>query len=306
MEPFLSIVVPTFNRPDALPRTLAALRDQSLPPNAGVELLVVEDANNVEPVELGEFPFAARLLRAPEPGASHARNVGWQAAGGRVVLFLGDDMIPARDLVERHFALHEQHPGEDVGVLGHIDWARELKRDAFMTWLDRGIQFDYASIRGEEAGSGHFYTGNVSLKRAALERVGGFDAQAFPFLYEDIDLGVRLFETGFRLIYARDAVVEHLHAPELEQWKQRMKIQAASERAWVARHPDQRPYFHDRFRDALARPPSRGRWRPLARFVPRSVPLLGPRVWHSTDLYFRQQLAPAFLDEWDRLERAGD
>jgi GT2 family glycosyltransferase len=302
----LSVVIPTFNRPDALPRTLAALARQSLNANE-FEVILVEDAKNEAPLPGPDPALTVRTMRAAQPGASHARNAGWRAARHPVVLFLGDDIIPSRDLLARHARLHDDNPGPDVGVLGHVEWARELKRTAFMTWLDHGIQFNYPSIRGSEAGPGHLYTANVSLKRAALERVDGFDADAYPFLYEDIDLGVRLFEQGFRLIYAPDASAEHLHEPSLERWQARMPIQAAAERAWVARHPGEEPYFYTRFRAALERPPSRGRLgRALLPYVPRSAPLVGDSIWRRADLYFRQQLGRPFVAAWDQEERAAN
>jgi hypothetical protein len=174
-----------------------------------------------------------------------------------------------------------------------------------MVWLDHGIQFNYPSIRGTEAGPGHLYTANVSLKRAALERVGGFDAERYPFLYEDIDLGVRLFEQGFRLIYDKDAAAEHLHEVTLERWKSRMAIQARAERSWIRHHPGEEPYFYTRFSEALRHPAAQGRiGRALLPHVPRTTPVIGERVWRRADLYFRQQLGRPFVDAWDQEERA--
>jgi GT2 family glycosyltransferase len=296
----ISVVIPTLNRPDALPRTLDALGRQTYD---DFEVIVVEDAENEATVPAAGVPV--RTLRAGEPGASHARNTGWRAASHPLVLFLGDDIIPSPDLLARHAALHDEHTEDDVGILGHVEWARELKRDAFMVWLDHGIQFNYPSIRGSEAGPGHLYTANVSLKRAALERVGGFDAESYPFLYEDIDLGVRLFDQGFRLIYDKDAAAEHLHEVTLERWKSRMPIQARAEREWIRRHPGEEPYFYTRFSAALQQPPARGRiGRALLAYVPRSTPVIGERVWRRADLYFRQQLGRPFVDAWDQDERA--
>ena len=293
----LSVVIPTFNRPDALPRTLAALANQTV---RDFELVIVEDAKNEAPIPEADPRLNPRVLRADRPGASHARNTGWRAATEPVVLFLGDDIIPAPDLLARHAALHDEHPDDRVGVLGYVEWAHELKRTAFMVWLDQGIQFNYPSINGTEAGPGHLYTANVSLKRAALEQVGGFDAERFPFLYEDIDLGVRLFEDGFRLVYDADARAEHLHKPDLERWRARMTIQAAAERAWIERYPEESPYFHDRFASAVAMGERRGR---LGRaLLPRVKPdtRLGRRAWESADVYFRQQLGRPFLAAWDQ------
>jgi GT2 family glycosyltransferase len=184
-------------------------------------------------------------------------------------------------------------------VLGHVRWARELKRTAFMVWLDRGIQFDYDSVAGTEAGPGHFYTSNISVKRTMLERVGGFDEDAFPFLYEDIDLGIRLAGHGFRLLYNRDARAEHLHDPRLEDWQRRMAATARAERTWVKRHPEQTPYFFDRFSEVADWGPVRGRiGRRLLPWVPRWVPVVGETVWRNADVYFRQQLGEPFIRAW--------
>jgi GT2 family glycosyltransferase len=300
----LSVVIPTLNRLDALPRTLDALAHQTLDLDE-FEVVVVEDAKNEAQLPAADPRLRLRTRRGEHPGASHARNLGWQTAAYPVVLFLGDDIIPAPDTLARHAGLHDEHDGDDVGVLGHVEWARELKRTAFMVWLDHGIQFNYPSIRGREAGPGHFYTANVSVKRAALEAVGGFDSDTFPFGYEDIDLGVRLFENGFRLIYERRASAEHLHQPELERWKGRMLTQAAAERAWITRYPDEDPYFYSRFGAALRLGPRRGRLgQALLPYVPRSAPFIGERVWQNADVYFRQQLGRPFVDAWEAQERA--
>jgi GT2 family glycosyltransferase len=298
----LSVVMPTYNRPDALPRALDALSRQTLDP-AQFELVLVEDRKNESPPDVGGRRLPVRVFRGLQPGASSARNVGWRAAQAPLVLFMGDDIIAGPNLLEEHLAWHEQHPEETTGVLGHVRWARGLERDAFMSWLDRGIQFDYATIDGVEAGPGHFYTANVSLKRSMLERAGGFDEDRFPFLYEDIDLGVRLAEHGFRLLYNEQAAAEHLHQPRLEDWRARMARIAQAERRWIERHPDQRPYFRDRFADALSRPPVRGRkGRLLMSVVPRSTPVVGESIWANGDLYFRQQLGKPFMDAWDSEE----
>jgi hypothetical protein len=74
---------------------------------------------------------------------------------------------------------------------------------------------------------------------------------------------------------------------------------ATSERRFCERHPGAKPYFHDLFADAASRPPARGRGVMLARFIPPGVPLLGPRVWASFDLWHRQRLAGEFLRAWE-------
>ena len=299
----LSVVIPTLGRPATLARALDRLVAYA---NADVEIVVAADAREPDPEGVGRV-VAARaprsvFVRGGRPGASAARNAGWRAARAPLVLFLGDDVLATPGLLERHVARHDEHPEDEVACLGHVRWAPELRVTPFMRWLDRGVQFDYSSIAGEWTGWAHFYTVNVSLKRALLERSGGFDEEAFPFLYEDLDLGRRLADLGLRLRYDREAVGDHLHAPTLDDYRERVAAIAPAERRFVARYPEFRPYFHYLFSQAAAIPSGRGWGARLAPWVPPSVPLVGPAVHRRAELSYRQALAPAFLDAWARAD----
>ena len=83
-----------------------------------------------------------------------------------------------------------------------------------------------------------------------------------------------------------------------------MAATATAERRWVEHRPEMPAYFHDRFAEAARMPPARGRAAPLLRLVRPGTPVIGPRAWARADIYFRQQLAPAFLDQWRRDEEA--
>jgi GT2 family glycosyltransferase len=291
--------------PDTLARVLDALERQDALP-ASFEVIVVADAAETDPgaVEgaISDREYSVRRLEGLIPGASSNRNQGWKAARGQLVLFIDDDTIPDTRLISEHLAWHAENPQAEVGVLGHVRWARELRVTPFMRWLERGIQFDYAHIPGTDAGWGRFYTANVSLKRSFIERVGGFDEQRFPYGCEDTDFAYRASKLGFRLLYDRRAEVEHVHAMTLSYWRRRIRRTAVSERRLVTVHPELQPYFRDMFDRAAALPPASGRGILLDRVVPSWVPWLGPRVRRSVDVAYRQALAPEFLDAWESAE----
>lgn len=300
----VSVVIPTYRRHDALARTLAALERQTVP-MADFEVIVADDPVDDDSdavraaVDAINRPYSARTVSRTDRGVSAARNAGWRAARAPLVLFLGDDIEGDPGLLAAHLRRHERDGGPFVGVLGHVRWHRELRVTPFMRWLEHGIQFDYHNIHPPEAHWANLYTANVSLPRAALERVGGFDEVRFPFLYEDLDLGRRLAGHGFRLLYEPAARAQHWHHSDVEQWRGRMAATARAERRWVTLHPEMPAYFHDLMSDAARRPSHRGRAAVLARWVPRATPWLGEAVWSRADRYFRQQLAEPFLAAWD-------
>jgi glycosyltransferase involved in cell wall biosynthesis len=301
--PALSIVIPTLGRSAALPSVLRSLERQH-PRLAGVEVLVVLDALAPSTAQPASRSLDLSVLRAARPGASAARNAGWQAARAPLVLFLDDDVVPTRKLVSRHLEDHRRMPEPELGVLGRLRWSPKVRVTPFMRWLEQGIAFNFGEIDGTRAGWGHFYSANASLKRELLERVGGFDEICFPYGYEDLELARRLSEHGLRLHYDRHAVGEHLKTETLEGWRRNLRRIAISERRFVERYPDVRPYFYELFQAAALRPVASGRSARLAGLVPPAMPLLGPLVWRSFDIVSRQQLATEFLREWELAQRA--
>jgi len=86
-SPQLSIIIPTYNRPDFLPHAVQSALGQTL---KDIEVVVVDDASDDFP----DLPDDSRLrvihLEQSRGGAG-ARNVGTEAARGRWISYLDDD-----------------------------------------------------------------------------------------------------------------------------------------------------------------------------------------------------------------------
>ena len=298
----LSVVVSTLGNYGGLTRVLDRLAEQTVDLGR-FEVVVAVDMADPEPARVDDAiksrPYAVRRLTGSRPGLSANRNAAVATVTSPLVLFTDNDTLAEPQLLKEHLAWHRENPGVKVGVLGQVRWAREVKVTPFMRWLDDGIQFDYPNIRGTEAGWGRFYGANVSVKRELVEMVGGFDEERMPYLYDDLDFGYRASKLGFRLLYNRNAVVEHLREMDIHFWISKVGRLAQVERRFVGIHPEIDPYFHRKFSEAAAAPKARGRGRHLVGLIPKGVPWLGPKVWTSADLYYRQQIAPHFLAAWD-------
>ena len=216
-----------------------------------------------------------------------------------MVLFTDNDTIPVRRLVSEHLEWHAAIPARRSPCVGHVRWAREVKVTPFMKLARHGVQFHYGELREARRAGRHFYGANSSIKRSLLERVGGFDEERLPYLYEDVDWGYRAREHGVRVLYNRRAIVDHRRPMSIDVWKARAPQLAATEWQFCQMHPDVEPWFWQKFDDAVARPRARGRGAQAARYVPRWMPWLGPRVWKAADVYWRQQIAPHFLESWE-------
>jgi GT2 family glycosyltransferase len=307
--PELSVVVPTYRRHSVLNQAMAALARQTVDLESFEVIVVddpVEDDSDRVAAALESHRIPVRHLHRADRGVSAARNVGWRAARAPVVLFLGDDILSSPTLVAEHLAFHARHAQEHVAVLGHVRWADRLRVTPFMTWLERGFQSNYGRLdRGGIPSWFDFLTTNVSVKRSMLERAGGFDERNFPFLSEDTDLGLRLFGLGLELRYQPAARAEHLHRQTLAQWRTRIREIARSERRMIELYPELEPHFERRLRLALAESPARARAARLLFPLRRAGwPRLSRFVDHHLDVYYRQRLAPAFLEVWDSASSA--
>lgn len=254
----ISIVIPTRDRPERLALVLEGLRSQRAPA-AGFEVLVVEDGRG-EGAQLArgfarDFPAQLEVVDGPRRGPGSARNAGVAVAAGRTILFLGDDTVPeSADLVERHCALHAA--GSDgLGVLGRVVWGGGVT--PFMRWLAAsGIQFAFGELEaGPVDPARFFYSAHVSLPRAALLFVGGFDERFESAAGEDVELGARLADAGMSLEYHPELTVLHHHPTTLADSLSRMlRVGAAARLIEQSRpgHPDARPARALRWRAASA------------------------------------------------------
>lgn len=287
----VAVVIPTRARWPILARTLEGLHGQRA---SGFETVVVVDGTDQSVPDLG----SVRTIVKEHGGPGAARNAGARSTDRPIVLFLGDDMIPEPDLLARHLHKHNDNPDDQVAVLGHVDWHKDVAANRIARWLDwSGTQFDYRWIAGEEAGFGRFFSCNVSLKRDFFLDAGGFD-ESFTYYYEDLDCGYRLDQKGMRLLYEPTARTAHLHRYDWEGLKRRFRGVAMGEHHMASIHPWFTPYFLARVRAAAGAGPTSRIWPALVDYVPPSWGTVRAAAEKRADRAYYALLAAPFLAGW--------
>lgn len=211
----LSVIVPTFRRPERIERLVRRLGQQTLDPSR-FELVVVDDGTD-PPITI-EVPtrFRFELLRQANAGPGAARNRAIERCRAGLCLILNDDAVPARDLLEKHLAVqaeNEREGREKLAVLGAFHFDAQSRQSAFTQLLDRtDLLFDFSPLKhGGVYGWPFFWTCNISLPTKVLREAGGFDAERFHDIVEDVELGYRLEKLGWRVLYRQDLCAEHDH-----------------------------------------------------------------------------------------------
>jgi len=111
-EPFFSVVLTTFNRPQLLLDALASLGKQQF---RDFEAILVNDhGEEVEPL-LARFSYRITYVRqGRNQGPAAARNAAHCLARGRYVVYLDDDDIFLPDHLQTLAGALQEHPGEVV------------------------------------------------------------------------------------------------------------------------------------------------------------------------------------------------
>lgn len=204
--PPTSLIIATRNRPMLLRDTIESiLNGEDIP----AELIVIDqsDARDTAVELLARRGCAVRHERMAGRGVSRARNRGIALAMHDVLAFTDDDLLAAPAWYGALVRALLQN-GPRVVATGRVVAAPQSGR-VTLGLRERTEPAVYDGRLGIDVLAG----GNMAIRRSALEEVGDFDERlgpggTFPAA-EDNDLGYRLLEAGYRIVYVPDALLHH-------------------------------------------------------------------------------------------------
>jgi cellulose synthase/poly-beta-1,6-N-acetylglucosamine synthase-like glycosyltransferase len=197
--PSLSVVIPAYNAERTLGRVLESLAAQDPPVE---EVLVVDDGSTDGTAALAER-YGVTLVRPRQPGsAGGARNAGWDAAGGDVVVFLDADAVPGENWSNGLRRALREFPGAIVGC------ARRFNPRTNWGWVAHlQVESPYLA-RGEPRETQFVSSYCLAVPRSASlrwdESYGG----------EDALFCVAALAQGFRLVFDPRFHAVHEHERE--------------------------------------------------------------------------------------------
>jgi GT2 family glycosyltransferase len=236
--PEISVVVPTYNRLETLEHVLPTLLAQDLAPS-DFEVLIC-DSNSTD----GTAEFLG-FMRADHPNLRHlpgaysgraaARNAGIDAAQGDVVLFNDSDIFASPDLLSQHLVHHRAQ--RNVAVVGLEVQVKDFDDYAYKRDHPEARGFLHKPLRKRLPWL-YFLTGNASVRRDDLLRVGRFDESFTGYGHEDLELGYRLERAGVTILYEPKAVNFHCQDVPHDDQKEKMRLAGRSTVRFYRKHPD--------------------------------------------------------------------
>jgi GT2 family glycosyltransferase len=209
--PFVTVIIPTYQRPAALTRCLASLAAQDYPADC-FEVVVADDGSDVpldQVIAAHAATLSVVLLRLDHGGPAAARNQGAAVARGEILGFIDDDCIADPGWISALVGALSRHA--DAAVGGAI--VNGVPENPYVRASHTLLAFLYRYYHEQQRGWLPFFTtNNLAVRGETFAAVGGFDP-TFPFASEDRDWSDRCRRAGHPLVHAPDAVV--VHAPDL-------------------------------------------------------------------------------------------
>jgi GT2 family glycosyltransferase len=212
----ISVIIPTYQRCASVLRALQALSQQTLSTDAYEVIVCVDGSHDGTREALSRFsaPYKLRVLWQNRRGRAAACNTGVYGATGELLVFLDDDMEPAPGFLTAHQRAHD--PRDEVGIMGAVPITLEKSSPPVVKYIGAKFNQHLENLRQPDykLKLRDFYSGNFSIFRRTLHRVGPFDEDFKIYGNEDLELSVRLSKAGVQLRFCPDALARQYYSKD--------------------------------------------------------------------------------------------
>ena len=210
-----SFVIPVYNRPDETDELLESLAQQTL---RDFEVLVVEDGSQItcqQVVQKHAAQMPIKYFCKPNSGPGQTRNYGAERSQGEYLIFLDSDCVLPPGYLE---AVEKELSASPCDAFGGPD-----RSHPSFTPVQKAISYSMSSffttggIRGGKKKLDKFYprSFNMGISASLYRKLGGFSKMRFG---EDIDLSIRIFQSGARCRLFPQAWVWHKRRTDLRKF----------------------------------------------------------------------------------------
>lgn len=219
--PFISVIIPTYNRSELLPRTLDSFLAQTYPDDR-FEIIVSNNASTDKTLEVvaryRQSKVRVSCITEKRQGVHFARNTAAKQAAGDILYFTDDDMVAAPTLLERivlPFGL-DATVGSITGKVLPLWleppplWILEQCSNYLLSLHDRPERL---IISPNDMG---VFSCHQAIRRNAFFQSGGFNPENTAGVWigdGETGLNIKLRSAGWTFAYVGDSVTQHIIPP---------------------------------------------------------------------------------------------
>lgn len=194
--PLVSVIIPTYNRPEMLRLTLESVHNQTF---SDFEVLVIDDGTPHSENETlcRKFPKVQYFKIENSGGPSKPRNFGIQKANGKYVAFVDDDDLWLPHKLEKQVAILEDNP--EYGIVHAPCKVINVQGEETSEIIGqpRTKNLKHGDVSMKMIGDWTLMTSSVMIRKDILDQVGFFK-EDMPQAGEDTQFWTRCsFYTNF-------------------------------------------------------------------------------------------------------------
>lgn len=215
-KPKVSIIIPAFNKAEYSAACLVSIAKNLKQESPSYEVILVDNGSSDSTHVLKNIKNIVYIHNETNLGFVGGCNTGLARATGEYVVYLNNDAeVDANWLITLYDTIKSD---PSIGMVGSkIVYPNGVLQEAGgIIFKDAGGlnygKFDSASsyqynyVRDVDYCSG----ASIIIRRALMNKFGGFDKLYQPAYYEDTDLSFKVRKEGLRVIYQPDSVIYHI------------------------------------------------------------------------------------------------
>lgn len=216
----ISVIVTNWNGKSILEKHLEHIIKTS--PEAA-EFIFTDDASTDDSVAYvkslqKKYKNLKIIAHKTNQGFSQNSNNAVKNAVGELVVLLNSDIHPKLGYISKSLS-HFKDPkvfGVSFAEVGHENYGKVF-------WKNGYLQIEPGTSKKSHIAA--YISGGSSIIRKDLYmKLGGFDTVYKPFYFEDLDLGLRAWRSGYKLIFEPKAIVEHQHEQTISKFPKKFLI----------------------------------------------------------------------------------
>ncbi len=205
----LSVIIPTYQAENRITKILENLKTQT---DSSFELIIVNDGStdrteqkiNSYKNEFKNF----KKFKIDNCGRAQVRNFGAKQATGNLLIFFDDDMHLGPNCIKQHIEYHLKNNNHLLVGNGYRNknWAKTSFQyfilDMENKWMKNHQNQYYINLSNPRLTACNF-----SIPKIIFDKLNGFDKNLKDS--EDMDLGIRALEEGYKVFYNQDIDAWH-------------------------------------------------------------------------------------------------
>ncbi len=241
-QPLVSIIIPNKNSIKILTECVDSLLERTDWPN--YEVLIVDNGSDVDDVWdyyerlQQEYPQRVRVIEYNQPfNYSAMNNLAAREARGDYLLLLNNDTAIIQDSWLTRMMNHGQRP--EVGVVGcrllyptstriqHAGVVVGMAGVAHHPFIGADMN-DHGPLNRLQVDQNYSAVTAACLliRRSVFEAVGGLDELNLKVLFNDVDLGLKVNQAGYKVVWSPFATVVHHGSKSIDPGRERPEVVA--------------------------------------------------------------------------------